>query len=80
MYKTLVSIDGMMCPNCEKHMSEAFSKAFKIKKASSSHEKKLSEIISKEPLDEAEVKAVVEDAGYTFLGMTAEVFEKKGLF
>ena len=51
MVKTIVGVDGMMCGMCESHVNEAVRNAFPIKKVSSSHGKKQTEIISEESLD-----------------------------
>ena len=45
MIKTTLKIDGMMCGMCEAHMNEAIRKAFDVKKVSSSHTKKETEIL-----------------------------------
>ena len=78
MTKTVLSIDGMMCGMCEKHMNEAIEKAFAVKKVSSSHSKKETEILSEAPLDEALLKATVAAAGYTLKRIVSEPCEKKG--
>ena len=39
MKKYIVGIDGMMCQNCEAHMSKAIEENFNVKKVQSSHEK-----------------------------------------
>ena len=65
MIKTILNIEGMMCPRCEKHMNEAIDKAFSVKKVTSSHTKKETEILSEAPLDEEQLKAAVAAAGYT---------------
>jgi len=80
MVKTVVKIDGMMCGMCEAHMNDAFRNNFKVKKVTSSHVKNESEIISDAPLDGEKIKKVVGDTGYTFVSVSSEEFEKKGLF
>ena len=54
MVKTTVNVDGMMCGMCESHVNEAVRRAFEgsIKKVTSSHSKKKTEIISENALDE----------------------------
>lgn len=52
MIKTTVGIDGMMCGMCESHVNDAIRKSFDVKKVSSSHSKKKTEIISEEAIDE----------------------------
>ena len=78
MTKTVLSIEGMMCGMCEKHMNEAIEKAFDVKKVTSSHTKKETEILSEAPLDEAQLRAAVDAAGYTLNGIRTEPYEKKG--
>ena len=65
---------------CKSHMNDAIRNVFQVKKVTSSHKDKESVVISEEVLDEAEVKKVVEDTGYTFVSLSSEPYEKKGLF
>lgn len=70
----------MACGMCESHMNDVIRNVFQVKKVTSSHKDKESVVISEESLDEAEVKKVVEDTGYTFVSLSSEQYEKKGLF
>ena len=80
MVKTTLKIDGMMCGMCESHVNEAIRRDFKVKKVTSSHAKKETEIISEDALNEEKLKAVIEATGYQLLSVTSEPYEKKGLF
>ena len=80
MIKTTVNIEGMMCSHCEAHVNEAIKENFKVKKVTSSHIDKKTEIISEEPLDETAVKKAVADAGYTVTLIETEPYKKKFLF
>ena len=80
MTKTTLKIDGMMCGMCESHVNEAIRRDFKVKKVTSSHAKKETEIISEDALNEEKLKAVIEETGYQLLSVTSEPYEKKGLF
>ena len=80
MIKTIIKIDGMACGMCESHMNDAIRNTFKVKKVSSSHADKESVVISEEELNENDVKKIVEETGYTFISMSSEPYEKKGLF
>ena len=80
MVKTVVKIDGMACGMCESHMNDSIRNNFKIKSVKSSHSNKESVVVSEESLDEEKMKKVVTDTGYTFVGMSEEPYEKKGLF
>ena len=73
MFETIVNVDGMMCPMCEKHVNEAIEKAFAPESVSSSHKEKLTRIVSKEALDPEKVKAVIAEAGYTPTGVRSQV-------
>ena len=78
MIKTTVGIDGMMCGMCESHVNDAIRKSFDIKKVSSSHSKKKTEIISEEAIDEDKLRAVIDETGYTVLSVDLELYKKKG--
>lgn len=78
MIKTTVGIDGMMCGMCESHVNDAIRKSFDVKKVSSSHSKKKTEIISEEAIDEDKLCAVIDETGYTVLSVDSEPYKKKG--
>lgn len=44
MVKTTLGIDGMMCGMCESHMNDAIRNNFDVKKVTSSHSKKQTEV------------------------------------
>ena len=72
MYKTTVTVEGMMCHMCEKHVNEALSKAFAAENPVSDHTANKTEFISAEKPDEAKVKEVIEAAGYTVKAVHTE--------
>ena len=78
MVKMIVGIDGMMCNMCEAHVNDAIRNKFKVKKVTASHTAKNAEIIAEEPLDEAALKAVIDETGYTMTSFACEPCEKKG--
>ncbi len=78
MIKTTVGIEGMMCGMCESHVNDAIRKSFDVKKVSSSHSKKKTEIISEEAIDEDKLRAVIDETGYTVLSVESEPYKKKG--
>lgn len=80
MTKTVLSIEGMSCGMCEAHINDAIRNAFDIKKVKSSHTKNETEIISENPLDEGKLKSVIDETGYKLVSVSAEPYEKKGLF
>lgn len=67
--KTVVNVEGMMCPMCEKHVREAIEKNFSVESVTASHEEKKVEIVSAQPLDYDKVAAVITEAGYTPKGI-----------
>ena len=77
MTKTILKIDGMMCGMCEAHVNDAIRKAFDVKKVTSSHTKKETEILSEAPLDEALIEKTIAETGYQLQGITSEPYEKK---
>ena len=78
MYKISMHVEGMMCPMCEKHMNDAIKNGLSVKKVTSSHTEKKTEILSKAPLSEEEVRTAIAETGYQISEFSCE--EKKGLF
>lgn len=78
MQKITLDIEGMACGMCEAHINDAVRKAFTVKKVTSSHTKKQTEILTEEDLDEAALAGVIADAGYEMTGMHKEPYTKKG--
>ncbi|MCR5031753.1 MAG: heavy-metal-associated domain-containing protein [Lachnospiraceae bacterium] len=81
MYKTIATIDGMMCTMCEAHISEVIRKAVPgAKKVSADHKKGTATFLSEEmPSEDALLKAIA-DTGYTCVSVDTKPYEKKGLF
>ncbi len=79
MVKTTVQVDEMMCGMCENHVNEAVRKAFDVKKVNSNRGKGITEILSEAGLDEAKLRAVIEETGYKVGTITTgDEQEKKG--
>lgn len=78
MIKTSLEIDGMACSMCEAHVNDAVRKGFAVRKVTSSHTKGKMEILSEEPLEETQLKAVIEATGYQVTAVRSEPYEKKG--
>lgn len=77
MFKTTVKINGMMCHNCENHMTKAFEKSLKTKSVEASHANGECVIISADAPEADAVKKIVEETGYEFVSMNSEPYEKK---
>ena len=69
-----------MCSMCESHVNDAVRKALTVKKVTSSHSKGETVILTEAPVDEAAVRAAVEETGYRVLSFESKPYEKKGLF
>lgn len=80
MVKTLVGVEGMMCPMCESHVCDAIRNKINPKKVNASHKKKQVEIISDEEISEELIKEVINPTGYTVTNVESEEYSKKGLF
>ena len=80
MYQITLGIDGMMCGMCESHINDAIRNAFSVKKVSASHSKGEADIISEEPIAEAELRPVIAKTGYELTSYVCAPYEKKGLF
>lgn len=63
MTKTL-KVEGMMCPHCEAAVTKAVEALPQVDKAVASHEAGTVEITLNAEIDEATLKAVIEEAGY----------------
>lgn len=72
MYKFTAKIEGLKCPNCERHANEAVKEAFNVKKVTSSHTDNEMVIIAKEDIEFEKLRTVVEEAGYQLLDMKKE--------
>ncbi len=80
MYKTTVSVSGMMCSMCEAHVNDAVRAAMPVKKVTSSHKKGETVIFSEVQPDAAALKQAINATGYEALDVKTEPYEKKGLF
>ena len=80
MVKITVEIEGMACGMCEAHINEAVRNAFQVKKVSSSHTKRQTVIIAEKDIPKQELGDVIAKAGYEFVSVSSEPYEKKGVF
>lgn len=80
MYKTTVSIDGMMCSMCESHVNDAIRKNLAVKKVTSSHKKNETVIISDSELVREQIEKALDGSGYRVMSVTGEPYEKKRIF
>ena len=66
--KKVVKIEGMMCGHCEMTMKKAFENSENVVSANVSHEKGNAILELKNEMSDEEIKSIVENAGYKFLG------------
>jgi len=64
-----VTIKGMMCPNCEKHVKRALEALDGVLSAEASHEKGTAVLTLAADVSAEAVKAAVADAGYEFVSI-----------
>lgn len=67
-----VLVEGMMCEKCEKHVNDAVSNAFAVKKIKSSHKKGLTIIKTDSELDTDKLTSIINETGYTVKGITTK--------
>ena len=75
MFKITAKVEGLKCPNCERHINEAIKEAFSIKKVTASHTDKEVVITSKEDIDNDKLTAVVAEAGYEVMDIQKETYK-----
>ncbi|MBQ7613955.1 MAG: heavy metal translocating P-type ATPase [Butyrivibrio sp.] len=66
-----IKVNGMMCAHCEAHVKKALEAIDGIESAVASHEENLVTITNSKDVDEAQLKAAVEEAGYEYAGVVA---------
>ena len=77
LYKITLGIEGMACGMCESHVNDAVRKAFAVKKVSSWHGKKRTEILAEQPSVVEERRAASGQTGYSVTSYACEPYEKK---
>ena len=81
MIRTTVKISGMACSMCEAHINDTIiRRTFSVEKVSSSHTKGETVILSREPLDEAALRAAINATGYTAGGDQRRSLREERLF
>ena len=70
-YKYVLSVDGMHCSNCTRHVENALNSIAGLW-ATASLEKKTVTVLSKMELDSADLESEIREAGYTVLAITKE--------
>ena len=64
-----ITVKGMMCAHCEAHVKKALEAIDGIESAVASHEECLVTLTTSKSVDEAVIKAAIEEAGYEYEGI-----------
>ena len=64
-----IKVNGMMCAHCEAHVKKALEAIDGVTSAEASHEENMVTLVTSKDVDEASLKAAVEDAGYEYAGI-----------
>ncbi len=78
MVRITLKVDGMACGMCEAHVNDAVRAHFPVKKVTSSHTKGITEVLTENPLDEAELRSVINATGYRVVSVSTQPVEKQG--
>ena len=68
MNTTILSVEGMMCPHCERHVTQALSTLPGVTEVKADHKSSTVTISSSTPLDAALLAATITQAGYDYKG------------
>lgn len=77
MYVTNVGIDGMMCGQCESHVSSLLSKIKGALTVKASHFKKRASICSPDSISTEQVEEALKGSGYRVLSYESRQEEKE---
>ena len=81
MIRTVIGVDGMMCPMCESHIADELRKAFPdAKKVRANRKKKEASFLSEKTPEEDLIRDTINATGYTCMSVRFEPYEKKSLF
>ncbi len=80
MVQYTVAVEGMACGMCEAHVNDAVRRAFPVRQVKSSRSRKETVIVCDAPLDEAQLRKVIDDTGYAVGEIRSAPYERRGLF
>ena len=63
-----ITVNGMMCPNCERHVKEALEKVEGVAQATSNHQTNSVALVLDGEVSEEDLKNAVTEAGYEYIG------------
>lgn len=79
MYKTVMKVEGMKCPMCEKHAVQAVKGTLNVKEVTASYKSGQVTVLSEAALDRARLEELIGAVGYKVTGFECKE-QKKGLF
>jgi len=62
--KTVLKVEGMMCPRCEAHVKKALERIEGVAEAIASHEAGTVTVTLSSPVEAAVLKLAIEEEGY----------------
>ena len=68
MNTTILSVEGMMCPHCERHVTQALSALPGVTNVKADHKTATVTISSSAPLDTGLLESTITQAGYDYKG------------
>ena len=77
MFITKIGIDGMMCGQCESHVSEMLRRIEGALVVKASHLRSLATVLSPRPISKEEAEKALEGSGYKLLSFAQEESEKE---
>ncbi len=80
MKKITAKVEGMMCRMCEAHAVQTVRENFDVKKVTASHEDGKVVILCREDISKESLVDAFKNTDYTVVDVTAENYEKKGIF
>ena len=80
MIKITIEIEGMKCPRCEAHTTDALTSAFNPKSVKASHKENKAEILTETDIPDEKLLEALAKTGYTVGDITREEVKESGFF
>ena len=72
MIKTVVGVEGMMCPRCEARVTKAIKEAIGAEDVTSSHEENRTVILSETEVSRDKIEEIITGTGYKVTSFASE--------
>lgn len=63
-----ISVQGMMCPHCERHVTQALEQIPGIIEVKANHKTSTVSLVTSSPIEDAQLAATIQQAGYEYKG------------